>query len=300
MPKVLAHPLRSAFDGWPLPDPTEIAIVASVWTSVLAVARWARRRPALVSHRRLTGVVALSAMAFVPQFVPIAFRSGGGLALAGLTLQLLWALGASRGRQLPPVRRQRNFRWLLGAAAISIPLLAFVGVSSGYTPAYVSGIVADVGHNLAPGPFAHLRLLLIVPLVVGLVVAVREEPARDRQPTWRDFEADVLVEGVRDHDLKEVMSEPLTRHLTALEEGDRRLFAQFLAVTLARRYRAPSSTSRRGREAAHVTREDLDAALAISERAIASKAQLEEVQEPGSRLSASSCLSRPEGVSRWH
>jgi hypothetical protein len=266
-PAAFAHPFANAFSRWPLPDPSEIAVVACGLTAAVGLLRWSRRDPVPLNERHLTGAVALSAMAFIPFLVPGAFRSGGRLALAGVVVVLVAALASVVARQLPDEARRRTVSWQLGVTALSVPLLAYAGLSAGHVPTLVGGALADIGHNTGPSPFSHMRLLVVVPLTVALVMTDRKPP-RLRWKTrprsrWKDFEADVLVLAVRDGDLPELLTVPLTRHLAGLDADERRSVALFTARALSRRYRVRGSAST-SPTTAQASRAELDAAVAIA------------------------------------
>ncbi len=269
-PATLAHPLRNAFSHWPMPDPAAVAALASVSIVVLGLFRWARRDRTLLSDRHLTGAVALSALAFVPFLAPAAFHSGGRLALAGVAIGLVFALATVVVLRLPTAASRRGVSWQLGAAALTVPLLAYTGVSAAYSPALVGGTLADIGHNVGPSPFSHLRLLIVVPLAVGLLLADRDVPRlRLKAPgrsRWRDFEADVLISSVRDGDLAELLPVPLTRYLCRLGVDQQRSAALSLARALGRRYRVRGASTATP-VVSQASRPDLDHALEVASRA---------------------------------
>jgi hypothetical protein len=280
----IAHPLRNAVAHWPLPDPSEVAVLACGLTSALAVIRWIREDRVLLSDRHLTGMIALSAVAFIPFLVPSSFRSGGRLALAGDMVAMLAALAMVVKTAPPGEARRRRISWLLGAAALSVPLLAYTAVSAGYSHALVGATLADVGHDVGLSPFSHLRLLIVVPLTVGLMVADHELPRpRDEAvpaSRWKDFEADTLVQAAGDGYLRDLLSAPLPRYLTALSPHARRLVALTIAQALAARYRVRHSIP----AAAQASRADLNAALAVARRAAAG--EVDECEIAGARAIA--------------
>jgi hypothetical protein len=279
VPGAIAHPLTNAFADWPLPDPSVFVVIACCALTVVGAVRWARREHALLNERHLAGVTALSAMAFVPFLVPAAFRSGGHLALAGVTIVLLGTLLVVAARQQPSEARRRSISWLLGAAAFSVPLLAYTSVAAGYSPVLAGGVLADVGHNVSPSPFAHLRLLVVVPLTVALMVADHELPwsrgRAVRDSRWQDFEADSLVEAVRGGYLSDLLDPPLRRYFTRLGPEAGRHVALHLARALGRGYRARRSLP----ASAQASRRDVEAALAIAERAARGDADGHEISQ---------------------
>jgi hypothetical protein len=192
----------------------------------------------------------------------------------------------------------RTFSFQVGAAVISIPLLAYVGVAAGYAPALVGGVLTDVGHNAGTGLFSHLRVLIVVPLTVALVVCDRESTEvrsnqRVRRP-WRVVEAEFIEGAAQVGGLEVVIGAPLRRHMAALAPEQRREVAARIARRLARRYRVPRSPA-----GPQVTRPELAAALAIAERAASGRAAANEIAQArgiAERIAESSARVRPSAA----
>jgi hypothetical protein len=262
------NPLTAVPTRWELPDPSVVALVGSVALTARSIVKLATRRPQPLNPRIAGGIFALSALAFVPSFVPDAFRAGGRLALVGLVLQLIFLTVVLGSGNLPPDQRDRNVRWTLGASALSIPLLAYAALSSSaaHLPRQVSGVIADVGQHTNYGPFSNLRRLLILPLLVSLIVADRPVPrvgwTPRRQSRWRDFEADVIAQSVVDGDLPEILADSVRGHLDGLESDERKSYALQLARLLFARYRNSQSPATQTRSAPRPDRQDIDEALA--------------------------------------
>jgi hypothetical protein len=216
-----------------LPDPVVFAVTG---LAVIAPILLLRRREDAFRRGLLGLAVALPVLAFAPFVVPASFQPGGRLVIFALALPLLYALiiRASEFTQRPD--SWRRLSWLAGTTAISLPLLAYTNLLGPHHGA-LTAVLSDTGATRSDlGPMAHLRAVLLLPLLVGLAAANRrpeDVPRRARTSRVRDFEASVLLQSVDDGDLNEFFLNGLREHLSAVPGAEIRTCAAKMAGRLA-------------------------------------------------------------------
>jgi len=238
----------SAFTTPVLPDPVLFTVVAVPFAAVVAITRL-RVTPG-AAHAALTVVLVMPVLAFLPFAIPAQLGPAGRLAVLAVAAPIIYGLTLG-GARLGRTGGARRLCWLAGTSAIVVPLLAYLAVIGGPYLAIIgrqrgslTSLLIDTGQaGAGTGLGAHLRLVLLLPLLVTFVSAKstpsaerRKKPPRSR---WRDFQADILIYCVRDEKLDEIYLDRLRRHLAALTPEERAKYALELAKRLGRPYRQP-------------------------------------------------------------
>ncbi len=230
--------LASAFTPPVLPDPVVFTMVAVPVAAAVALTQW-RRRPG-VARLGFCVVLTMPVIAFVPFAVPASLGPTGRLAVVVLAAPIIYGLLFGVRDLSRDAAAERRLGWLLGTTAIVVPLLAYLAVD-GYQRGSLTSLLTETGQGAGTGLGAHLRLVLLLPLFVGFVMANPGPVAPLRGPSARSraLKADILAYFVRDHELGESYLEPLRRHLAAASPQDQTRYTCELADRLARWYTPP-------------------------------------------------------------
>ena len=253
----------SAFTPPVLPDPVLFAVAAFPVAAFVAV--HPPKQP--LARTGVTVLLVLPVLAFLPFALPAAVGPDGRLAVLAVVAPVAWAvIAGSRGFNRDP-RGERRLCWLVGTAALSVPLLAYL-VAAARQPVALTSLLTDNGQSSAgAGLGPHLRLVLLLPLFVTFVsskpvllakrsrktstASQRAEKPSARQPgrkpsgerpgklppsRWRDFQADALIFAVRDNELGSLYLDRLSQQLAALSAEQRARYAVALAGRLYRSY----------------------------------------------------------------
>jgi len=229
----------SAFAHPVLPDPVVFTVVAVPVAAIAVLTQWhARRNVALAG---LCVVLVMPILAFLPFAIPAAIGPAGRLAVLAIGAPIIYGLTFG-GRDINrDSGTERRLGWLAGTSAILVPLLAYLAVV-GNQHGNLTSLLTEAGQGAAgAGLGAHLRLVLLLPLLVTFVAASPEPIAelRGRSARSREIQADILALSARDGDLDEIYLDKLRRHLAAASPADQAGYACQLAQRLARSYTPP-------------------------------------------------------------
>jgi len=252
-------PLSKAFFltsiGNAIPDPAlfdvcAVAAITCYWLTGHIV-----DRGSFANALELT-MVALPLLTFAPLLIPPVFTSGQLVVISFVApIGYLMFVQAKALNRDPG--RQRRLCMLAGTSCLPLALVAFARWQGLITTGSFVPAIAYRTTSLGVGPMAHLRVLLVVPLLVSLVAFNGQDPESGTrsevpEPT-EDLAASVLLLAAKDGDLDATYSPYLKPWLAAMRGPQRLEIALRSARRTIDRYRRP-----RGRGP---TKKELQAAL---------------------------------------